>query len=53
MVRIAAGRRTNEDDPGRRAAFGEIGVLGQEPIARMQALGAAFRASARMASWSR
>ena len=33
------GRRANEDDAGARASFGEIGVLGQEPIARMEALG--------------
>ena len=34
------GRRANEDDAGLRAAFREIGVLGQESIARMQAFGA-------------
>ena len=33
------GRRANEDDAGARAPFGEIGVLGQESIAGMQALG--------------
>src|SRR5271167_181791 len=34
------GRRANENDAGAGAAFGKIGVLGQESVARMQALGA-------------
>ena len=35
-------RRTDEDDAGSGASFGEIGVLGQKAVARMQALGADF-----------
>ena len=36
------GRRADEDDPALRAGFGEVGVLGQKAVARMQAFGADF-----------
>ena len=34
------GRRADEDDAGRRAGVGEVGVLGQEAVAGMDRLGA-------------
>ena len=37
------GRRTDERDPGGRALAGEGGVLGQEPVARVDAVAAARR----------
>ena len=40
MVRIAAGGGPMKTTPALAHAFGEIGVLGQESIAGMQALGA-------------
>ena len=37
-----AGRRSDEDDAGPGAGFGELRVLGEKAIARMQAFGARF-----------
>ena len=41
------GRRADEDDSGLRAGFGEIGVLGQKAVTRMQAFGADLSSPAR------
>ena len=47
IARIAAGRRADEDDAGRGAGLGELGVLRQEAVAGMDRLGAAVAARPR------
>ena len=39
MTRIAVGRRADPDDARRLARLGQRGVLGQEPVARVQGVG--------------
>ena len=47
------GRRPDEDEPGGRTRLGEVGALGQEPVAGIDRIGAGVRAVSTIRSWSR
>ena len=40
IARDGLGRRPDEDDPGSRAGRGEVRILGEEPVARVDGVGA-------------